>query len=201
MRRPAKENDIVGIHPLVANWAGGVRNQFANLGMASPFLGGVIRTVDVLAFRRAILSQEMSVWQGLHMSPRVATSPRAKLCTNFRWFARPDRVLVDPYYELPMSITKLRFLFHFRMGSHSLPVEQGWLARPGVPRHSRRCTFCPGQALGGEQHCIFECPHFNGHRLSFAQLFDDVHGAMRTLVWHEDQEAVSALILAICTEA
>ena len=37
--------------------------------------------------------------------------------------------------------------------------------------------------------------------LSFAQLLDDAHGAMRTLVWHKDQKAVSALILAICTEA
>ena len=36
---------------------------------------------------------------------------------------------------------------------------------------------------------------------SFAQLFDDAHGAMRTFVWHKDQKAVSALILAICTKA
>ena len=102
--------------PLVANWAGGIRKQFADLGMASPFLGGVIGTVDVLAFRKAMLSKEMSVWQGLHMSPRVAPSPRAKLCTYFRWFARPDRVLVEPYYELPMSITKLRFAISFQDG-------------------------------------------------------------------------------------
>lgn len=187
--------------PLVANWAGGIRKQFANLGMATPFPGGVLGTVDVLAFRKAMLSQEVSVWQGLHMSPRVAPSPRAKLCTYFRWFARPDRMLVEPYYELPMSITKLRLLFHFRMGSHSLPVEQGRLARPGVPRHLRSCTFCPGRALGDERHCIFECPRFDGHRLNFPQLFDGAHDAMRTLVWHKDQKAVSALILAICTEA
>ena len=55
--------------PLVANWGGGIRKQFADLGMASPFLGSVIGTVDVLAFRKAKLSKEMSVWQGLHMSP------------------------------------------------------------------------------------------------------------------------------------
>ena len=108
---------------------------------------------------------------------------------------------MEPYYELPMSITKLRSLFYFRMGSHLLPVEQGQLARPGVPRHLRSCTFCPHRALGDERHCIFECPRFDGHWLSFAQLFDDAHGAMRTLVWHKDHKAVSALILAICTEA
>ena len=44
-------------------------------------------------------------------------------------------VLVEPYHALPMSVTKLRLLFPFRMGSDLLPVEQGWLARPGVPRH------------------------------------------------------------------
>ena len=85
--------------------------------------------------------------------------------------------------------------------NHGLPVEQGRLARPGVPRHLRSCTLGPGQALGDERHCIFECPRFDGHRLSFARLFDDAHGAMRTLVWNKDQKAVSALILAICTEA
>ncbi len=107
------------------------------------FPGGVVGTVDVLAFRKAMLPQEVSVWQGLHMSPRVAPSPRAKLCTYFCWFAQPDRMLVEPCYELPMSITKLRLLLHFRMGSHSLPVEQGRLARPGVARHLRSCTFAP----------------------------------------------------------
>ncbi len=82
-----------------------------------------------------MLSQEMSAWQGLHMSPQIAPSARAKLCSYCRWFTRPDRVLVEPYYELPMSVTKLILLFHFRMGSGLLLVEQGWLARPGVPRH------------------------------------------------------------------
>ena len=48
--------------PLVANWAGGICEHFANLGMATPFPGGVVRTVDVLASRRAMLSQEVSVW-------------------------------------------------------------------------------------------------------------------------------------------
>ncbi len=190
--------------PLLTKWAGGVRKQFADFGMAIPFPGGVIGTVDVLAFRKANLSQEVSVWQGLHMSPRVAPSPHAKLCTYFRWFARPGRVQVEPYYELPMSITKytkLRLLFHFRMGSHSLSVEQGRLAKPGVPKRLRSCTFCTGWALGDERHCIFECLRVDGHRMSCARLSHDAHGAMRISVWHKDQKAVSALILAVCTEA
>ena len=36
------------------------------------------------------------------------------------------------YCELAMSITKLRLRLHLRMSSPLLPVEQGWLARPGV---------------------------------------------------------------------
>ena len=166
----------------------------------STFSGGDVGTIDVLAFRKAMPFQEMSIWQGLHMSPRIAPSACAKLCTYFRWFAWADRMLVEPYNELPMSITKLRLLFHFRMGSRLLPVEQGLLARPGVPRHSRSCTFCPDRALGDEWHCVSECPRFRGHWLGFAPLFDDAHGVMRTLAWHQGQKAVSALILAICTE-
>ena len=71
-----KDNILDAEHShLVANWAGGICKQFADLGVASPFLGGVIGTVDVLAFRKAMLSKEMSVWQGLHMKPQAAPSP------------------------------------------------------------------------------------------------------------------------------
>ncbi len=70
----------------------------------------------------------MSVWQG--MSLRTATSARsAKLIISIRWFAFPDRVLVEPCHEFPMYITKLRLLFHVRMGSYLLPVEQGRLCQ------------------------------------------------------------------------
>ncbi len=56
-----------------------------------------------------------------------------------------------------------------------------------------RCQCLELDRLADHQ-CI-DCPRVDGHRL-----FDDAHGAMRTLVWHKDQKAVSALILAICTE-
>ncbi len=88
-----------------------------------------------------------------------------------------------------------------RQGSHLLPVDQGRLARPGVPRRLSSCAFCPSGAYGAERHCAFDCPHFTGLRLSFAQLFDDAHGAMRISVWHQDEKAVSALMLAICIVA
>ncbi len=55
--------------------------QFASLGVPSPFVGGRIRNVDHLAFRKAMLARDMFVWGGLHISPRGAPSRGAKLCT------------------------------------------------------------------------------------------------------------------------
>ena len=100
------------------------------------------------------------VWDGLHVSPRTAPSRRAKLCTYFAWFLRPSQLKTVPYFELPMPISRVRLLMQFRMGSHALPVEQGRLARPAVPRHLRRCTLCGTRALGDERHFVFDCPHF-----------------------------------------
>ncbi len=84
-------HDALG-NPGCCNWAAGLQNQFAGLGMPSPLLGGRIRNVDQLAFRKAMLARDMSVWDGLHISPRGAPSLGAKLCTYLRWFAWPDRV-------------------------------------------------------------------------------------------------------------
>ncbi len=121
-----------------------------------------IRNVDHLAFRKAMLARDMYVWGGLHISPRGAPSKGAKLCTCLRWFARPDRTSTVTYYELPLPVTKLRSIFHFRVGAHSLPVEQGRIEMPKVLRHLRRYTFCATTAIGDERHCVFDCPHFQG---------------------------------------
>ncbi len=110
-------------NPGCCNWAAGVQKQFASLGVPSPFSGGRVRNVDHLAFRKAMLARDMSVWGGLHISPHGAPYKGAKLCTYLRWFARPDRTSTEPYYELPLPVTKLRSIFHFRVGAHSLPVE------------------------------------------------------------------------------
>ncbi len=148
-----------------------------------------------------MLARDMSVWGGLHISPRGAPSKGAKLCTYLRWFARPDRTSTEPYYELPLPVTKLRSIFHFRVGAHSLPVEQGRIEMPKVPRHLRRCTFCATTAIGDERHCVFDCPHFQGLRQQHAGLFRDSHDAMRSVMWHKDQKSVCALVLAIVNEA
>ena len=89
-------------------------------------------------------------------SPRTAPSKGAKLCTlctNYHWFGR-SKVYCEPYYELPMSVTSLRALVQFRLGSHSLPDEQGRFVRPSLPRHLRRCSLGSTQAVGDELHYV-----------------------------------------------
>ncbi len=128
------------------------------LVQASPFSDGRVRNVDHLTFRKAMLTRDRSVFEGLHISPRDAPSRVAKHCTYLRWFAWPDKINIEPYYELPLPLTKLRLLrsiFHFRVGAHSLSIEQGGIEMPEVPRHLRRCTFCATNAIGDERDCVF----------------------------------------------
>ncbi len=110
-------------------------------------------------------------------------------------------VCASCYYELPLPVTKLRSIFHFRVGAHSLPVEHGRIEMPKVPRHLRRCTFCATNAIGDERHCVFDCPHFQGLRQQHAEVFRDSHDAMRSVMWHKDQKSICALVLAIVNEA
>ncbi len=46
-----------------------------------------------------------------------------------------------------------------------------------------------------------DCPHFQGLRQQHAEIFQDSHDAMRSLMWHNDQKSVCALVLAIVNEA
>ncbi len=43
-------------------------------------------------------------WAGLHDSPRTAPSARAKSCMYLRWFARPGKMPVEPYFEFLISL-------------------------------------------------------------------------------------------------
>ncbi len=65
----------------------------------------------------------MSVWEGLHISTCGVSSQGAKLCTYLQWFARPDKVNLVPYYELPLPVRKLRSIFQLQVGVHSLPID------------------------------------------------------------------------------
>ena len=105
-------------------------------------------------FMDRLAGARQRTWDGLHVSPRAAPSKGAKLCTYHHWFGRPNKVHCEPYYELPMSITRLRALVQFRLGSHPLLAEQGRCAMPSLPRHLRRCDLCNTQAVGDELHYV-----------------------------------------------
>ena len=180
-----------------ANWATGIEVKFAALGMASPFVSSGIGALDSHGFMDRLAGARQRTWDGLHVSPRAAPSKGAKLCTYHHWFGRPNKVHCEPYYELPMSITRLRAWMQFRLGSHSLPVEQGRFVRPCLPRHLRRCNLCSTQAVGDELHYVFDCPRFGAIRAQYSNLFQDAEGSMRLFMWHKDQKAVSHCLTAI----
>ncbi len=169
--------------------------------MQSPFLGPAgVGAADPHTFRRNMDDAYKRNWAGLHVSPRTAPSARAKSCTCLRWFARPGKMLAAPYFELPISLSKLRRLVQLRLGSHDVLIEQGRMARPIVPRYLRRCTLCSQRALGDERHFILECPQFDDVRAQYAVLLQDAIDSMRNLMWHQNQKALSDFVIAILDE-
>ena len=91
---------------------------------------------------------------GLHVSPRTAPSKRAKFCTYFAWFLLPSQLKSVPYFELPMSISRVQLLMQFRMGSHALLVEQGRLANLSSPGISA-AALCAGPGPWGLNGILF----------------------------------------------
>ena len=104
--------DARGQPLMCANWAAGVDKQFRDQGMDSPFVSSGIGALDSLGFMSRSAKRLEQVWGNLHVSPRTAPSKGAKLCTYHHWFGRPSNLRFEPYYDLPMSISKLRALVH-----------------------------------------------------------------------------------------
>ncbi len=148
--------------------------EFLKLGPAG------VGAVNPRTFRRNMYDVYKRNWAGLHDSPRTAPAARAKSCTYLRWFARPGKMPTEPYYELPISLSKLRRLMQFRLGSHDLPIEQGCMARPMVPRYVRRCTLCSQHAPGDERHFMLECPQFDDIRAQYPDLLQDARDPCAT---------------------
>ena len=69
-------------HPECGNCAAGVMKQYTGLIMLSPFSSSGITALDSLGFQANMEGQHRKVWNGLHVSPRLAPSKEAKLCTN-----------------------------------------------------------------------------------------------------------------------
>ncbi len=144
-----------------------------------------------------MLARDISVWEGLHILPRGAPSWGAKLCTYLRWFTRPDKVNMEPYYELPLPVIKRRSILHFRVGPHSLPIigaGQDWVAQ-GTTTFAQMHIYATRHC---ERHCVFDCPQGLWQR--HARIFQNSHDAMRSLMWHREQKSICALVLAIVSE-
>ena len=105
----------------------------------------------------------------------------------------PDKLYAAPYCELTLPITKLQF----RLGSHAWPFEQGRLCDAQAPRKLRRCSLCSTRSVGDERHYRFESPKFIEIRAQFAHLPGSSAGAMRSVVWHKEQQAVCDCMIAV----
>ena len=79
-----------------------------------------------------------------------------------------------------MSTAKFQRILILRMGSHSLPIEQGRHLR--LPRHRRVCRLRHTGALGDERHMLLECPAFADLRDKFSPLIAECSGVMARLV-------------------
>ena len=161
---------------------------------------GLVHLLCSLGFMSRSAKRREQVWEDLHVSPRTAPSKGAELCTYHHWFGRPSNLRFEPYYDLPMDISKLRALLQFRLGSHTLPIEQGRFARQALPR-LRRCTICDTQAVGNELHRVFDSPHLSDIRTNFPGLFQDAAGCMCMVMWHKDQKSVCHCLIALLQKA
>ena len=59
-----------------------------------------------------------------------------------------------------MGISKLRALVQFRLGSHTLPIEQGRFARPALPRTFAGAPFAT-QELWAMSSIVFLIAHIS----------------------------------------
>ena len=93
----------------------------------------------------------------------------------------------------------MRRLLRFRLGSHTLPVEQARMAegqnRPA--RGMRVCTKCAARTVCDERHVLFECAAAQPLRDKYPQLFNDQAQSVHTFVWQQDKWAVAKFLLDI----
>ncbi len=97
--------------PSCGNWAAGVHKKYLSLGMQPPCVGQAgVRALDPVIFRQKMGDEYKRVWADLHVSPRMAPSAGAISCTYLRWLAKPGKIPEEPYFELLISLSRLRGL-------------------------------------------------------------------------------------------
>ncbi len=95
-----------------------------------------------------------------------------------------------------MPITKLLALLQFRTGSHSLPVKQGRIVN-FIYHAISVALLCSSGSVGDERHYLFECSKSDDIRAQYADLFQSSSHAMRSFVWHKDQQAFCDCMTAV----
>ncbi len=141
--------------------------------------------ITAAAAAAATLEQQAFV----DMKPRTAMSGGVKWTTYVAWFSRPGWAQGGEFWQLELSAPQLRAVQRLRLGSHSLPVETGSIAK--IDRQDRCCTFCDSGAVWDEKHVLMECPATDVVRQHFSCLSDlAVPPCMRQLVWGGDRLVV-----------
>ena len=101
-----------------ANWARGIEMQFATLSSPSG-----VGALDSHGFMARMAEGQQQSCDSLYVSSRTAPSKGARLCTYYHWLGRTSKLYSEPYFELPMSITRL-LVFKIRVGAFEV-VEAG----------------------------------------------------------------------------
>jgi len=74
-----------------------------------------------------------------------------------------------PFFDLPMSVPKLKLVVRFRLSCHHLAIETGrWM---GIDIDHRTCQLCGTGAVQDEHHVLFSCPALQHARAKFPLLF------------------------------
>jgi hypothetical protein len=171
----------------VRNWAHAFMRGLRDLGYSFIIRCDAMDVVDLGRVQQLLHVRAAQQWQGLHVCPRTCPSPRARLCTYHRWFARPSfapSALPRHAARLQCSAGTLRRFLRFRAGCHGLPVDVG--RGTGVPRLQRVCTKCHGPAVCDERHVVFECPALQHLRDKYSRLFSGSGQTMQQFMWQSD---------------
>ena len=184
-------HDAVTHH--VPNFSQSVFTCLKTIGITLPVQTYTIPSVDVAHVVQYLEHQSLQEWNGLSANPRTAPSLNAKLCTYVNWFRLPDTS--NPYFLLPVSGSRMKRFLRFRASSHSLPIETGRRVKPQIPRSARVCCHCSSQAVGDENHFVFECPYLQSLRDKYLFLFDIPIQSMPSFLSQKDRMNVFRFVL------
>ena len=183
--------------PMYGNWAAcGVR-QYAHLDMPSPFSSSGIVALNSLLVRGNMEGQHRKVWDGLHVSPRLAPSKGASCARTLHvCSARANRVL-SCILTSPCLFPGCDCLCNSEWAPIPCMLNKAGLQRPVVPRHcaGARCEIHMRLTMSGITSLT--CPHLAHIRWQFRSLFQVADGVMQSFVWHQNLKAVCYCLAAI----